>query len=315
MRREGSARPRLGLGVPVRNGEPYLAHALDALLAQTHHDFVLLIGDNASTDRTEEVARDYAARDSRIRYHRHPEDIGLCGNYSFLFHEAGTELFRWNACDDLVLPEYSARCIEALDAHPDEVLAYCRTIDIDSAGRELGPYEDRLHSTSDSPRARFHQVLSDARQSNPIYGVFRSEVARRTALLRPYHEAGTNFLAEMALRGKFHEVPEYLFRRRYHDLTVTNMAGESRRTIYKPSEGERPSLGAWNMVPGFERALIRTPMPLRERSLLQADILTMAGSRWLAPRLKRELIDLGRDYVNRVRSFARRRRPRDVPGG
>ena len=55
--------PRLTLGLPVYNGERYLAASLDALLAQTFTDFELIISDNGSTDRTAEIARHYAAID------------------------------------------------------------------------------------------------------------------------------------------------------------------------------------------------------------------------------------------------------------
>ncbi|HKN52024.1 MAG TPA: glycosyltransferase, partial [Amycolatopsis sp.] len=60
--------PRLSLGLPVYNGEEYLAESLDALLGQTYEDFELIISDNASTDGTDEICRQYADKDSRIRY-------------------------------------------------------------------------------------------------------------------------------------------------------------------------------------------------------------------------------------------------------
>ena len=57
--------PRVSIGLPVYNGENYLAESLDALLSQTYPDFELIISDNASTDRTEEICRKYAARPTR----------------------------------------------------------------------------------------------------------------------------------------------------------------------------------------------------------------------------------------------------------
>ena len=52
--------PRVSIGLPVYNGENYLAESLDALLSQTYPDFELIISDNASTDPTEEICRKYA---------------------------------------------------------------------------------------------------------------------------------------------------------------------------------------------------------------------------------------------------------------
>ena len=55
MSQTPSSSTRLSIGVPVFNGERFLGEALDALLAQTFQDFVILISDNASTDATVEI--------------------------------------------------------------------------------------------------------------------------------------------------------------------------------------------------------------------------------------------------------------------
>lgn len=60
---------RVSIGLPVFNGERYIEAAIRSILAQTNLDFELLISDNASVDRTEEISRGYAATDSRVRYH------------------------------------------------------------------------------------------------------------------------------------------------------------------------------------------------------------------------------------------------------
>ena len=50
--------------MPVYNGTKYIREALDSLLAQTFRDFELIISDNASTDDTESICREYVARDA-----------------------------------------------------------------------------------------------------------------------------------------------------------------------------------------------------------------------------------------------------------
>src|SRR2546422_6850224 len=75
-----SRRPRVSVGMPVYNGERYLAEAVDSLLAQTYEDFEVIICDNASTDRTGEIARSYAARDTRVRYARNEKNLGAGGD-------------------------------------------------------------------------------------------------------------------------------------------------------------------------------------------------------------------------------------------
>ena len=108
-------KPRVSIGMPVFNGENYLAEALDSLLTQTFSDFELIISDNASTDKTEEICRAYAVRDQRIRYFRNQENLGASRNYNRVFELSSGEYFKWAAHDDLCAPEFLGRCVDVLD--------------------------------------------------------------------------------------------------------------------------------------------------------------------------------------------------------
>src|SRR5262245_55195681 len=110
--------PRLSIGVPVYNGQRFLRATLDSLLAQTFTDFELIICDNASTDGTEAICREYAARDPRVTYVRHDRNLGPAPNYNACFAHARGELFKWAAADDVVEPKFLQRCIEMLDSDP-----------------------------------------------------------------------------------------------------------------------------------------------------------------------------------------------------
>src|SRR6185295_20414870 len=98
--------PRVSIGLPVFNGEQLLRQAVDSLLAQTFSDFELVISDNGSTDGTEAICREYAARDSRIRYLREPENRGGSWNFSRLPPLARGEYFRWSCHDDICEPTH-----------------------------------------------------------------------------------------------------------------------------------------------------------------------------------------------------------------
>lgn len=92
--------PQISIGMPVYNGEPFIREALDSLLAQTFKDFELIISDNASTDGTEALCREYADKDARIRYVRQPENRGGWANFQFVLDEAVGGYFMWAAADD-----------------------------------------------------------------------------------------------------------------------------------------------------------------------------------------------------------------------
>src|SRR5437588_11637496 len=76
-----STSPAVSVGMPVYNMAATIREAVMSLLAQTFTDFELLIGDNASTDGTEEICRELAASDTRIRYVRHSENLGPTANF------------------------------------------------------------------------------------------------------------------------------------------------------------------------------------------------------------------------------------------
>lgn len=107
--------PKVSIGMPVYNGERYIREALDSLFVQTFTDFELIISDNASTDKTGEICKEYARNDSRIRYVRQIENLGPSANFEFVLREAKSNYFMWAACDDLWSAEWIMRLYELLE--------------------------------------------------------------------------------------------------------------------------------------------------------------------------------------------------------
>src|SRR4051794_25259685 len=112
--------PKVSIGLPVYNGEAFLAEAVESLLAQTFTDFEILLVDNASTDRTQEICRAFAARDPRVKYHRNETNIGGGPNWNRAYDltPSDSTYFKWAAHDDRHAPDFLARCVEALDRDP-----------------------------------------------------------------------------------------------------------------------------------------------------------------------------------------------------
>jgi glycosyltransferase involved in cell wall biosynthesis len=211
-----TAAPRLSIGLPVYNGERYLAEALDSLLGQSYENFELIISDNASADATADICRCYGQQDSRIRYFRQPQNIGLSPNHNFVFEQSRGELFKWAASDDLYARDLLKHCIEALDEYPDIALAHCWTAIIDSGGNVTEAPEYPLATDSPSAPERFRSFLSCKTAACDQYGVIRAEVMRRVSPLESYHHADVIMVARLVLQGPFYEAPDWLtFRRDY----------------------------------------------------------------------------------------------------
>ena len=93
--------PKVSIGMPVYNGEKFIREAIDSLLAQTFSDFELIISDNCSTDKTQEICKEYASKDPRVKYLRQIENIGIVANFEYVLNIAIAKYFMWAACDDI----------------------------------------------------------------------------------------------------------------------------------------------------------------------------------------------------------------------
>lgn len=210
-----SVPPLVSIGLAVYNGEKYLREALDSILAQTFTDFELIISDNASTDRTREICLEYAGRDKRIRYHRNATNIGGANNENQTFCMSRGKYFRWAAHDDVLAPRLLERCVEYLERTPSVVLCQTGIVVIDAEGRKIEKIFRDSGSASD-PVARFRSIALARDYCEETYGLVRSEVLRRTRLQLNYTASDRTLMSELALYGRFHAIPEFLFYKRMH---------------------------------------------------------------------------------------------------
>lgn len=209
--------PRVTIGLPVYNGETFLAATLDSLITQTFEDFELIVCDNASSDRTGSIAKHYAAADGRIRYYRNDVNIGAAANYRRVFDLSASPYFKWAAADDLCEPEYLARCISVLDEDPGVVVVHTRARFIDAAGKTLDIHDPGWDLTSTDPVERMRRVIYAGHLVNIIFGLIRASALARTRFVAPYPGGDYRLLAELSLLGRFVELPELSFVRRLHD--------------------------------------------------------------------------------------------------
>ncbi|HET8663516.1 MAG TPA: glycosyltransferase family 2 protein [Nocardioides sp.] len=282
--------PSVSVGLPVYNGEDYLEEALDGLLAQTYSDFELIISDNASTDRTPEICQAYATRDKRIRYVRQPTNLGAVPNHNVLLTLARGRYFKWVGADDIYLPRLLERCVEAIEAHPEAVLVNVWDGVVDEFGNRT-PVPYPLDTASPSPRARFRSVLR-ANGGNDFYGLFRTADLRRIRPLGSFLHSDRAYMAELAMNGPFHQVPEVLFYRREHPAR-TSHAGLAREVVAKldrsrEQRGPRNSLLLYGeYVRGLFSAILHARIPWTERGRCAWELLAFLIDRFRPAILRR----------------------------
>jgi glycosyltransferase involved in cell wall biosynthesis len=209
--------PLVSVGLFVYNGERFLEEALHSILNQTFTAFELIISDNASTDRTGDIAEAYAKRDDRIRYYRNEKNIGAGWNARRVYELATGKYFKWAAVDDLMEPDLLRRCVEVLENDTGCVLAHTRTKQVDENGTFIKNYVQPMKTDYDDPVARYREMLrTGGDKCYQIYGVMRMSALRQLPPQGIYVNADGVLLARMSLLGRFYEVPEHLFISRHH---------------------------------------------------------------------------------------------------
>ena len=307
--RVGAAPPRVSIGVPVYNGERYVARTFDSLLAQTFCDFELIITDNGSTDGTEAICRSYAARDPRVRYHRAAVNEGIVGNFNRCFDLARATYFKWQAADDLVAPTFLERCIAVLDADPAVVLAFTRSVIIDENDRPVRSVDYDAEADDPRPHVRFARLINidhKRHSAQEIYGVIRSDALRRTPLYERCARTDSILLARLALLGRFRAVQEPLFLNREHvERSVRLVPGEratkrSRMSrwlgtgpvppaeFWDPASRGRIVFPEWRILREYARSPRMAPLAKAERWRCRAVLARFAVKH--TPKLARDVL-------------------------
>lgn len=275
--------PKVTVGLPVYNGERYIEATIRSILGQTFTDLELVITDNASTDATGEICRDYALLDERVRYHRQAVNVGCRGNFHLAYGlGAGGEYFKWAGHDDQVEPTYLERCVAHLDAHPDDVLCTSRVRLIDGHGRGLDPAPEPATFHDRAPHLRMRALFAVPATYQTLFGVIRRSALASTHLLGPWYAADRALQIELSLQGGFGLVPDRLFVSRDHE--GRGDYADNQVEWYAPEQAGSPDAGYWYHLWWVTRALATTPMSWVERALCTIELARRASGKapeWL----------------------------------
>ena len=117
---EATEQPLASVVTPVYDGEAYLEQCIESVLSQTYQNWEYVIGDNASSDRTLEIARSYAQSDSRIRVHHWETFADVVANFNrTLTLIARDSVFcKFVLADDWLYPDCLRQMIDVARRHP-----------------------------------------------------------------------------------------------------------------------------------------------------------------------------------------------------
>ena len=221
--------PLVSIGLPVYNGENFVAEAIQCVLSQTFTDWELIISDNASTDRTVSICREFADKDSRIRVYENERNLGVSPNHNRVFQLSHGPYFMWIAHDDLIGAEFIESCLEVLETDDQAILAFPKLVHVDSQGRPLRRQSSDLSILGSTPESRVIELMKLTARSWDIawvqYGLIRRSVLQQTPLMGLYNGDDQVLLLDLAVRGQFRQVDKELFFRREHAAASTLIRG------------------------------------------------------------------------------------------
>jgi hypothetical protein len=169
----------LTVGVPVFNGARTIARCLESLASAPADRVRILIADNASTDETPRICREFAATRPNVEFVRHDQNRGASANFRYLVDRADTPYFAWLAADDWLSGGFLEAALSFLDSHPEHVLVTTATsyYSVRDGSFELttssGSFEE------DSPAARVASFAAQLTDNSEVYGVYRAEPLRK----------------------------------------------------------------------------------------------------------------------------------------
>jgi glycosyltransferase involved in cell wall biosynthesis len=190
------------IAIPTYNrAGSYLPGALRSALAQTYPALDILVSDNCSTDDTEAVVRGF--KDDRIRYVRHPQNIGASNNFNFCVEQARGAFFLLLHDDDLIDPDLVATCIAAAPAGGDVGIIRTGTRVIDAQGRTV--HEKRNVTTEGGARGFFESWFEN-KTWYLCSTLFHTARLREIGGFRSRHSLFEDVMAEVTLAARFGSV-------------------------------------------------------------------------------------------------------------
>lgn len=300
-----ASRPLVSVGIPLYNGETYLAQTLSTVIDQSYEHLEIIVVDNASTDSSLDICHTYAERDDRIRIYRNESNLGAMKNYNLAFERSTGTYFKWVAHDDPLAPTAIERSVAVLEDNRAVVLAYPRTILIDEEDAVIEYHDDRFHLVARQPHIRLRGSLRSSAWCHPVFGLVRREVLARTGLIGNYPSSDKVLLAELAILGHCFEIPEHLAYRRLHpnNSTEANNSDEAMAAWFDPTKRTKVAAPRWRRLVELNRAIRRANLDSFSASLCRLELARfymnlerMAG----VGHDMRQIMRWGRRWANQV---------------
>ncbi len=208
--------PLISVVMPVHNARPFPDESINSILEQTLSAFEFVIFDDASTDGSVELLREWSRRDGRIHLHEGNKRLGLSGSSNAVVAKARAPIVARMDADDIAHPDRLRRQWHVIESRPDVAVIGTLCNGIDRSGREVRP-RDRWRLVRRSVYIPFPHGSA----------MFRREVFDQVGGYDETSGGGEDqdLFLRMATRGRVVTLPDVLYSYRYHSSNATLLNG------------------------------------------------------------------------------------------
>ena len=203
--------PKVSIGMPAYNAEFYIRRAIDSLLSQTFIDFELIISDNASTDATREICKEYANSDSRVHLISQTNNIGPVENFRCVMDKAVGKYFMWAATDDCWDPSFIEKNYNILENNPKVVASIGRvkmvTI-VNKSPKAVGTF-----ALKGSFLSKVRKYLQATGANSRFYSIYRTNIIKQCYSTEKFMGSDFCTIINLLSYGEFYEIDEFLMER------------------------------------------------------------------------------------------------------
>jgi glycosyltransferase involved in cell wall biosynthesis len=269
------ANPQISVVMPVHNALPFLDESIRSILEQTLKDFEFVILDDASTDGSTQLLREWALRDARIQLHESQKRLGLSGSSNAVVSKAQAAIVARMDADDVAHPDRLRRQLNIIERRPDIAVIGTLCNGIDASGRVVRP-RDRWRLVRRSSYIPFpHGSAMFRREAFDAVGGYNEKAVRAE---------DQDLFSRMAAKGRVVTLPDILYSYRYHSSNATLLNG-------KLAVGENHSqigdalaafymLGAMRLWAGEPPMLLQTMLEKKSLQWNPKTLLVLASALW-----------------------------------
>jgi len=173
------ALPLVSVGIPVYNEQKYIRQLIQSIISQTYTNIEIIISDNASTDNTWPIIKEFG--DQRVVSIRQSKMIDAISNFEFVLNQAKGDFFIWAGGHDLWDKHMIEKCLKIHANHQNCVLVVPKVVNIDSNGVIFNPDKSYIDTTFDKSQIRrAFTFFRHMNRCNAIYGLFNREILLKT---------------------------------------------------------------------------------------------------------------------------------------